>query len=246
MDELTDAELAARAAEAAGTLLMQIRADGLLSGAGMGAAGDALANRLILSALRQWRPDDGVLSEESPDRPERLGRRRVWIVDPLDGTREYIEGRDDWAVHVALAIDGVAAVGAVGMPTRGRVFRTDESAAAPLELKRAPRMVVSRTRQPAEAAALADALGAEIVPMGSAGAKAMAVVAGDAELYYHAGGQHEWDNCAPVAVARAAGLHTSRRDGSPLLYNRERPLVPDLLICRPELAERALGVLARL
>jgi 3'(2'), 5'-bisphosphate nucleotidase len=245
MDGLTDAALAARAAEAAGTLLMQIRADGLLSGAAMGAAGDARANRLILAALRQWRPQDGVLSEETPDGPDRLGQRRVWIVDPLDGTREYVEGRDDWAVHVALAIDGAPAAGAVAMPTRGRVFRTD-AAEPPIEVKRAPRIVVSRTRRPAEAAPLAEALGAELVPMGSAGAKAMAVVAGEADLYFHAGGQHEWDNCAPVAVALAAGLHATRRDGSPLVYNRERPLVPDLLICRPELAARAVEVLARL
>ncbi|HEY0012563.1 MAG TPA: 3'(2'),5'-bisphosphate nucleotidase CysQ [Allosphingosinicella sp.] len=245
MDNLTDAELAARAAEAAGTLLVQLREDGLLSGAAMGAAGDALSNQLILAALRQWRPGDAVLSEESPDRPERLGHSRVWIVDPLDGTREYVEGRGDWAVHVALAIDGVPGAGAVGMPTRGRVFRTD-LVEPPIEVKRAPRIVVSRTRQPAEAVPLAEALGAELVPMGSAGAKAMAVVAGEADLYFHAGGQHEWDNCAPVAVAQAAGLHASRRDGSPLVYNRARPLVPDLLICRPDLAARALEVLARL
>ncbi|HEX8191413.1 MAG TPA: 3'(2'),5'-bisphosphate nucleotidase CysQ [Allosphingosinicella sp.] len=246
MDALTDGELAARTAEAAGKLLTQLRGDALLSGAAIGAAGDRLANQLILAALRHWRPEDGILSEESPDRPERLGQRRVWIVDPLDGTREYVEGRDDWAVHVALAVDGAPAAGAVAMPTRGRVFRTDDAAPAPLERKSALRLVVSRTRQPAEAAPLAEALGAELVPMGSAGAKAMAVVAGEAELYFHAGGQHEWDNCAPVAVALAAGLHASRRDGSPLVYNRERPLVPDLLICRPEFATRALEVLAGL
>jgi 3'(2'), 5'-bisphosphate nucleotidase len=246
MNRMTDAELAARTAQAAGRLLMQIRGDGLLRGTAAGAAGDLLANQLILAALRQWRPEDGILSEESPDRPERLGQSRVWIVDPLDGTREYVEGRDDWAIHVALAVDGVPSAGAVAMPTRGRVFRTDDVPVPPLELKRAPRLVVSRTRLPAEAAPLAQALGAELVPMGSAGAKAMAVVAGEADLYFHAGGQHEWDNCAPVAVAQAAGLHASRRDGSPLLYNRERPLVPDLLICRPELAPRALEALARL
>jgi 3'(2'), 5'-bisphosphate nucleotidase len=246
MDEMSDAELAARVAAAAGRLLTQLRADRLFDGAAIGAAGDLLANQLILAALRQWRPEDGLLSEETPDGAERLAYRRVWIVDPLDGTREYIEGRDDWAVHVALSIDGLPGAGAVAMPTRGRVFRTDDVPAPPLELKRAPRIVISRTREPAEAAPLAQALGAELIPMGSAGAKAMAVVAGEADLYFHAGGQHEWDNCAPVAVALAAGLHASRRDGSPLLYNRERPLVPDLLICRPELAPRALEVLARL
>lgn len=245
MEHLSDAALAARAAKSAGRLLMQLREDALLTGATIGAAGDLLANQLILAALRQWRPDDSILSEESIDSPDRLGRARVWIVDPLDGTREYVEGRDDWAVHVALSVDGVPAAGAVAMPTLGRVFRTDE-AQAPLELKRAPRIVVSRSRRPAEAEPLAAALGGELVPMGSAGAKAMAVVAGEADLYFHAGGQHEWDNCAPVAVALAAGLHASRRDGSPLVYNREHPLVPDLLICRPELAARALAVLASL
>jgi 3'(2'), 5'-bisphosphate nucleotidase len=242
---LSDAALAARAAESAGKLLMQLRADALLVGAAMGAAGDLLANQLILAALREWRPDDAILSEESLDSPDRLGKERVWIVDPLDGTREYVEGRDDWAVHVALSVGGVPAAGAVAMPTRGRVFRTDE-AEAPLALKRAPLIVVSRTRPPAKAEPLAAALGAELVAMGSAGAKAMAVVAGEADLYFHEGGQSEWDNCAPVAVALAAGLHASRCDGSPLLYNRERPFVPDLLIGRPELAARALAVLKTL
>jgi 3'(2'), 5'-bisphosphate nucleotidase len=244
MDDMSDAALAARTAEAAGGLLMQLRSDGLLDGAAIGAAGDLLANQLILAALRRHRPEDAVLSEESPDRPERLAQSRVWIVDPLDGTREYVEGREDWAVHVALAIDGVAAAAAVAMPTRGRLFRTDEPPAPPLERKRAPRIVVSRTRRPAEAGPLAAALGAELVPMGSAGAKAMAVVAGEADLYFHTGGQHEWDNCAPVAVALAAGLHASRRDGSAIVYNRARPFVPDLLICRPDLADRALAALA--
>ena len=246
MPEMSDAELAARTADAAGRLLMDLRRDGLLSGRAIGTAGDVLSNQLILAALRQWRPEDGILSEESPDRPERLALSRVWIVDPLDGTREYVDGRDDWAVHVALAVDGEASAAAVAMPTRGRVFRTDGADPLPLELKRRPVMVVSRTRRPAEAEPLAAALGAELRALGSAGAKAMAVVAGEADIYFHTGGQHEWDNCAPVAVAKAAGLHVSRCDGSPLLYNRERPFVPDLLICRPELARPALDAIAAL
>ncbi|HYG30181.1 MAG TPA: 3'(2'),5'-bisphosphate nucleotidase CysQ [Allosphingosinicella sp.] len=241
---MTDAELAARAADAAGRLLMALRAGGLLSGPAMGTAGDLLANHLILAALRQWRPEDGILSEESPDRPDRLAKSRVWIVDPLDGTQEYVEGRDDWAVHVALSIDGAPAAGAVAMPTRARLFRSDDPAGAVVELKRRPVLLVSRTRRPAEAEALAASLGAELRAMGSAGAKAMAVVSGDADIYFHSGGQHEWDNCAPVAVAKGAGLHVSRRDGSAILYNQERPFVPDLLICRPEWARAALDALS--
>jgi 3'(2'), 5'-bisphosphate nucleotidase len=245
MAGLSDAELAARAAAAAGRLLMDLRRDGLLAGPSIGTAADLLANGLILAALRQWRPDDAILSEESPDGTERLARSRVWIVDPLDGTREYVEGRDDWAVHVALAVDGTPAAGAVAVPARGRLFRSDEPA-APLELKRGPVMLVSRTRRPAQAEALAAALGAELRAMGSAGAKAMAVVAGEADIYFHDGGQHEWDNCAPVAVASGAGLHASRCDGSAIVYNRERPFVPDLLVCRQDLAPRVLAALAAL
>lgn len=244
MGDINDAELAARAADAAGHLLMHLREGGLLSGSLLGDTGDRLANQLILAAIRHLRPEDGILSEETPDGTERLGRSRVWIVDPLDGTREYVEGRDDWAVHVALAIDGIPAAGAVAVPARGRFYRSDDAPAAPAELQRAPVLLVSRTRPPPEAGALAAVLGAELRELGSAGAKAMAVVAGEAEIYFHTGGQHEWDNCAPVAVAKGAGLHVSRRDGTAILYNQERPLVPDLLICRPEWAGRALDALS--
>ena len=175
----------------------------------------------------------------------RLGQERVWIVDPVDGTREYGEGRTDWAVHVALAIDGVAQVGAVALPALDLVLRSDQP--APLAASaNPPRMVVSRTRPPAAALAVAEAIGATLVPMGSSGAKAMAVVRGEAEIYLHTGGQYEWDNAAPVAVAQAYGLHCSRVDGSPMMYNREDPYLPDLLICRPEYAERALAIVAAL
>jgi 3'(2'), 5'-bisphosphate nucleotidase len=242
----TDEDLAARIADAAGRLLLQLREDRLLSGAAIGSAGDLLANGLILAALEQWRPADAVLSEESADGPDRLSRSRVWIVDPLDGTREYSAGRDDWAVHVALAVDGDAAVGAVAVPQRGWLFRSDRAAAPAFDRARRPRMLVSRTRPPPQAEALCAAAGAELAEMGSAGAKAMAVVAGEADIYFHAGGQHEWDNCAPVAVAKAAGLHVSRADGTPIRYNCERPFVPDLLICRQDLAPALLEALAAL
>ena len=242
---VSDAALAAELAEAAGDLLLELRSRGELQGKALGQEGDRAANRLILDRLRAARPDDGILSEESRDTAERLLKSRVWIVDPLDGTREYGEGRPDWAVHVGLAVDGVAEVGAVALPGIGLVLRSDH-AVPPAAHDSAPRMLVSRTRPAAEALAVAERLGCELVPMGSAGAKAMAVVRGQAEIYLHSGGQYEWDNCAPVAVARAHGLHCSRIDGSALVYNRKDTYLPDLLICRPEWAEPVLAAVATL
>lgn len=236
-----DAELAARLAYAAGRILIDVRQSGLLSGKALGRTGDETANRFLMDALREQRPDDGVLSEESKDTPERLGKSRVWIIDPLDGTREYGENRSDWAVHVALAIDGVARVGAVALPGLGEVLRTDIPRPLPPE-GQPPRMVVSRSRPPRHALEVARAIGAELVEMGSAGAKAMAVIRGEADIYLHSGGQYEWDSAAPVAVAAAHGLHCSRIDGSPMRYNRPDVSLPDLLICRPE---HAADILAR-
>ena len=247
---MTDGDLAAHLAEAAGAVLRAIRASGApsddaLAGDALGKAGDAAANRLIVDALRHQRPDDGLLSEEERDDSERLAKSRVWIVDPVDGTREYAEitdgrARTDWAVHVALAIDGVAAVGAVALPGRGLLLRSDQPGVVPPPPARL-RMLVSRTRPSAVAVAVANALDADIIAMGSAGAKAMAVVLGDADMYLHTGGQYEWDSCAPVAVALAYGLHCSRIDGTPLSYNNRDTYVPDLLICRPQHAATVLG-----
>jgi 3'(2'), 5'-bisphosphate nucleotidase len=236
---VTDEDLAAHLAEEAGKLLLAQREDNILSGAALGRAGDRVANALILAGLAQWRPGDALLSEESPDDPARLAAMRVWIVDPLDGTREYAEGRDDWAVHVALAIGGKPAIGAVALPAQRKLFRSDR-VEAPAFGDGRPKLLVSRTRPPAEVQEIAALLDAELVPMGSAGAKAMAIVAGAADLYYHAGGQHEWDNCAPAAVALGAGLHASRLDGSALVYNTESAKIPDLVFGRPELAARVI------
>ena len=239
---MTDAELAAHLAEVAGRILLEVRASGMFEGKALGKAGDETANQFLVHALRQQRPDDGLLSEESKDTKERLEKSRVWIVDPVDGTREYGEERSDWAVHVGLAVDGVATVGAVALPglDGGVVLRTDQPQELP-ELAAKPRLVVSRTRPAAEAVSLAEKLGGELIGMGSAGAKAMAVVRGEAEIYLHSGGQYEWDSCAPVAVAAAHGLHCSRIDGSPMRYNRQDTWLPDLLICRPEWAEAVLA-----
>lgn len=239
---MTDADLAAHLAECAGRLLVEVRASRMFEGKSLGVAGDQVANQFLVHALSAARPDDGLLSEESKDTDERLSKSRVWIVDPVDGTREYGEERADWAVHVGMAINGTAEVGAVALPglEGGIVLRSDQPRPIP-PFDGPPRLLVSRTRPPAEAVAVAEKLGGELVAMGSAGAKAMAVVLGQAEIYLHSGGQYEWDSCAPVAVARAHGLHTSRIDGSALVYNQGDPYMPDLLICRPEWAERVLA-----
>jgi len=238
---MNDHELAAKLADEAGQLLLALRDSGL-EGAELGKAGDERANAFILDALREERPDDGLLSEECIDRPARLRERRVWIIDPLDGTREYMTRRDDWAVHVALAVDGKPAVGAVSVPALARLFVTDTPAPVTIPRDR-PVILVSRTRAPEGAEALAQHLGGELCPMGSAGAKAAAVIAGEADLYFHAGGQNEWDNCAPVAVALAAGLHATRMDGSEIVYNQRDVRVPDLVIGSRELAKRAVAFL---
>lgn len=246
---MSDADLAAHLAEVAGKLLLTVRESGLLSFKALGKAGDATANQFLCHALREQRPDDALLSEEEQDNLDRLGASRVWIVDPVDGTREYGEAREDWAVHVGLAVDGAPVLGAVALPGadggRGLVLRTDAPVAVPAAPERL-RMVVSRTRPASEAVAVAEVLGAELVPMGSAGAKTRSVILGQADIYLHSGGQYEWDSCAPAAVALAHGLHASRIDGSPLVYNQPDTYMPDLLICRKEHAARVLAEIAKL
>jgi 3'(2'), 5'-bisphosphate nucleotidase len=238
-----DAALARRVAQIAGDLLVALQVSQLFEGKALGRAGDRTANAFIMEALANARPDDAILSEEEAADGARLAKSRVWIVDPLDGTREFGERRTDWAVHIALAIDGIATVGAVALPGFPLLLATDPP--PPVLVASGPlKMLVSRTRPAPQAVAVAAKLGAELVPMGSAGAKAMAVVRGEAHIYLHAGGQYEWDSCAPVAVARAAGLWVSRIDGSVPRYNQENPYMPDLLICRPELAERVLELCA--
>lgn len=237
---------AASIATEAGQLLMRIRQSGL-SQADLKAEGDQRSNELILRLLGERHPDDAILSEESADSAGRLTAHRVWIVDPLDGTREFSEGdRNDWAVHVALVSGGELAAGAVALPAQGVTLSTAELPATPPARDERIRLLVSRTRPSEHATALADKLDAELVPMGSAGAKVAAVITGAAEVYAHSGGQYEWDSAAPVAVATAAGLHVSRLDGTPLRYNQPDPWLPDLLVCRADLAERILNVLNHL
>ncbi|HEY6416016.1 MAG TPA: 3'(2'),5'-bisphosphate nucleotidase CysQ [Acidimicrobiales bacterium] len=243
-----DHVIAARLAAEAGAMLVDLRArlagDGV-GGRALGAEGDRAAQELLMRGLAELRPHDVVLSEEGADDPARLEAERVWIVDPLDGTREFGEvPRTDWAVHVALVVGGDPGAGAVALPARDLTLSTATPPPPPGPRSGPVRVVVSRSRPPAEATLIAEAFDGELVTLGSAGAKAMAVVLGEAEVYGHTGGQHEWDSAAPVAVARAADLHTSRLDGTPLLYNRPDPYLPDLLICRPELAERVIEAAA--
>jgi 3'(2'), 5'-bisphosphate nucleotidase len=234
---MNDHVVAATLAAEAGRLLTSIRHLG-------GAEGDRQANELLLRRLAELRPDDAVLSEESVDDKARLAATRVWIIDPLDGTREFGEPpRDDWAVHVALTECGTPVAGAVALPGADLVLHTGEPAAVAPPVEGPIRLAVSRTRPPACVEVLTSQLDAELVPMGSAGAKAMAVVRGEVDVYAHSGGQYEWDSCAPVAVAAAAGLHVSRIDGSELRYNQPDPYLPDLLVCRPELVEQVLDAL---
>lgn len=242
---MRDHHLAALLAERAGRLLLELREQ--LAGAGadrLRAEGDQRSQELLADELARERPDDAVLSEEAADDRGRLGAERVWIVDPLDGTREFSEPpRWDWAVHVALWSAGELVAGAVSLPSRHLTLSTADPPALAARRSGPLRLVVSRTRPPALVEGLARELGGELVPMGSAGAKAMAVVLGEADIYVHGGGQYEWDSAAPVAVATAAGLHTSRLDGSPLRYNQPDPLLPDLVVCRRELAGDVLRAL---
>ena len=239
---MSDHQVAARLATQAGELLLAVRQElADATAAERQAVGDKRSHEYLMAELAQERPADVVLSEEGTDNPQRLKADRVWIVDPLDGTREFSElGRSDWAVHVALWEAGVLVAGAVALPAQGLTLATPD-VARPEPRPGPPRIVVSRTRPPAMALGVREHLDGMLVEMGSAGAKVAAVIQGLADVYIHAGGQHEWDSAAPVAVARAAGLHTSRIDGSPLQYNQPDPLLPDLLVCRPLYADAVLA-----
>ncbi|BBY05093.1 3'(2'),5'-bisphosphate nucleotidase CysQ [Mycobacterium noviomagense] len=240
---MSDHQLAARLATQAGELLLTVRQElADAAPAERKATGDKRSHDFLMEALARERPGDAVLSEEGDDDAVRLRAERVWIVDPLDGTREFSElGRVDWAVHVALWESGQLIAGAVALPAQGTTLATPTVTAPPAHSGR-PRIVVSRTRPPAIALQVQEQLNGTLVELGSAGAKVAAIILGLADVYVHAGGQYEWDSAAPVAVARAAGLHTSRIDGSPLVYNQADPLLPDLLVCRPEHADAVLAV----
>ena len=241
---MTDVELAAAIAEEAGALLLALRASGEAEGKALGKLGDRRSDDLIGARLSAERPDDRILSEESADDPARLDAERVWIVDPLDGTREYgLDGRADWAVHVALWQRGREITdAAVAQPALGATYTSAGGTVVAREGERS--ILVSDSRPPAWAPAVAETLAARLQPMGSAGAKAMAVLRGEHDAYVHDGGQWEWDSAAPVGVALAHGLHASRIDGAPLEYNRSHPYLPDLVICRPELAPEVLAAIA--
>ncbi len=239
---IDDARLTRYLAEGAGKILKGVRTVGLLRGRNLGDAGDDLAQNWIARVLDQHRPEDGFLSEEAADSRDRLHKNRVWIIDPLDGTKEFATGRQDWAVHIALVENHQPIHAAVNLPDLGVVFDSNESRAVSGPF--AKKIAVSHNRPPEVAQFVAHKLGFETSPLGSAGAKAMHVLLGDYDAYIHAGGQYEWDSAAPVGVAQAAGLHCSRLDGSALSYNNEDIYLPDVLICRPELKDDILELVA--
>ena len=243
----SDTALATRLAVQAGHLLVQLQAGMVERRAPAWEVmdnGDLASHRFLLDELRRARPDDAVLSEEGVEDPRRFKSDRVWIVDPLDGTNEFGEvGRHDWAVHVALWSHGGFAAGAVSLPALDLVFSTDPAPVLPPQLREIPRLITSRNRNPPAAVIVANTLGCDAVRLGSAGAKAMAVVVGEADIYVHDGGMYQWDSAAPAAVAEAAGLHVSRIDGSPLVYNQRDAWLPDFIVCRKEYAGPVLDAL---
>ena len=243
----TDQQLASRVATEAGAMLVELRDELVAEGIhywDLKDEGDVAGHRYIMSALTAARPDDVILSEEAADNRRRLNAERVWIIDPIDGTNEFAEHpRHDWAIHIALWEAGELTAASVALPTLGITFDASPAAVVPPSTRAKPLLVTSRSRNPYCAVMVANALGCDVARLGSAGAKAMAIVMGEADIYVHDGGMYQWDSAAPSAVAKAAGLHVSRIDGSPLKYNQESLWLPDFLVCRTELAEPALNAL---
>jgi len=243
----TDQQLASRVATEAGAMLVELRDELVAEGIhywDLKDEGDVAGHRYFMSALTAARPDDVILSEEAADNRRRLSAERVWIIDPIDGTNEFAEHpRHDWAIHIALWEAGELTAASVALPTLGITFDASPAAVVPPSTRAKPLLVTSRSRNPYCAVMVANALGCDVARLGSAGAKAMAVVMGEADIYVHDGGMYQWDSAAPSAVAKAAGLHVSRIDGSPLKYNQESLWLPDFLVCRTELAEPALNAL---
>jgi len=243
----TDQQLASRVATEAGAMLVELRDELVAEGIhywDLKDEGDVAGHRYIMSALTAARPDDVILSEEAADNRRRLSAERVWIIVPIDGTNEFAEHpRHDCAIHIALWEAGELTAASVALPTLGITFDVSPAAVVPPSTRAKPLLVTSRSRNPYCAVMVANALGCDVARLGSAGAKAMAVVMGEADIYVHDGGMYQWDSAAPSAVAKAAGLHVSRIDGSPLKYNQESLWLPDFLVCRTELAEPALNAL---
>jgi 3'(2'), 5'-bisphosphate nucleotidase len=243
----TDQQLASRVATEAGAMLVELRDELVAEGIhywDLKDEGDVAGHRYIMSALTAARPDDVILSEEAADNRRRLSAKRVWIIDPIDGTTEFAEHpRHDWAIHIALWEAGELTAASVALPTLRVTFDASPAAVVPPSTRAKPLLVTSRSRNPYCAVMVANALGCDVARLGSAGAKAMAIVMGEADIYVHDGGMYQWDSAAPSAVAKAAGLHVSRIDGSPLKYNQESLWLPDFLVCRTEFAEPALKAL---
>ncbi len=249
--EEIDRQLALDVSEKAAQNLLRIRREGFLkgeSGRALSDVGDRISEEIIRSMIESERPDDAILSEEQMTEDQRrFYAERVWIIDPLDGSREFgTEANADWAIHVALwnrsqsdtngFHEGKIALSVVTIPATGETYTSFWTQKRDYDIETPIRIVVSNTRAPEWLSDLGAYLNVTLLPRGSAGVKAMEVVAGRADAYVHSGGQYEWDSAAPVGVSLAAGLHASRLDGTPLRYNQPDPYLPDLVICKKTLA----------
>ena len=253
-----DLAFAMEAARSAGKRGLGLREAGRWEGKTLADIGDQAADGFLQGFVRGRYPEDGLLSEETADSPERLGRERTWIVDPLDGTKEYSQGRADWAVHVALTVGGTCALAAVALPSEGRVLwgvalegqeRGGDDGGGTLvsgasESPSKPRVMVSRSHTPPWVETFAGSLGATLVPCGSAGFKVSRLLAGEGDIYVHKIGLKECDTCAPETVARALGWHVCRLRGEEHRYNRADPKNHELVVCRPTWRDRVLEAIA--
>lgn len=263
---MNDSELSRDVAIEAGRLLLDLRATyGDLDPADVDTANrlrkeaDRASHLLIADRISAARPDDVILSEEGKDDPARLVADRVWIVDPLDGTFEFGQGRSDFAVHIVLWVrDALSPTGArlvastVELPAQG-LTRTDidtPDVSFALPTDRPIRIVASRSRAPKwlpdAVAVLADRMGreVEVIDVGSVGAKVNEILCGRADAYVHDTGFYEWDVAAPYAVAHRYGLHASHVGGEPIRFNQDPPYVTSLLVSIPTLLDDLTSVFA--
>ena len=267
---MNDHELARKLARETGTLLIGLRnhaaslsgdeddTHSVLAQEVLGSEGDRVAHDYLMEQFLLHRPDDVVLSEEGDLEVSRLNAKRVWIIDPLDGTAQYSSGGNDFAVHIALWEAGSSApsqisVASVAVPARNELWSMDEPVQSDQLNPSAIRILVSRSRPPREINKVIEKLEdafpdrgrVEVIPMGSVGAKVAAILADTADVYFNSGGFYEWDLAAPLGIAIHNGLSVSDCRGRQIELNKVDLKVKDILICRPELTSTIVMALEK-